>query len=125
MSSVDAGDVPAERGAGSSLKRLLVVALAVAAVLAALDVLSWRVVIAPLMAFAVWSVGTASLRSLRGGAAHIPDGDPVAIDPTEERTTYWCGGCGAELLLLVRGSSSPPRHCGERMHERREVRRES
>ena len=59
--------------------------------------------------------------SLRAGAAHIPDGPAVPVDPATERVTYWCGGCGAELLLLVRGAAVAPRHCGERMTERREV----
>ena len=105
------------------MKRAVLAALAVGVALGALDVVSWRVLVAPLIAIAVWSVGTASLRSLRGGAAHVPDGPPVPVDPAQERTTYWCGGCGAELLLLVRGAAVPPRHCGERMHERRQAAR--
>lgn len=81
-------------------------------------------VFAPLLGVAILWFGLGSLRSLQAGAAHIPDGDPEEVDPTVERTTYWCGGCGAELLLLVRGTESPPRHCGERMHERVEILRE-
>ena len=80
-------------------------------------------VFAPLLAVVILRIGFGSLRSLQGGAAHVPDGDPEPVDPTAERVTYWCGGCGAELLLLVRGTASPPRHCGERMHERVEVSR--
>lgn len=81
-------------------------------------------VFAPLLGVAILWFGLGSLRSLQAGAAHIPDGDPEAVDPTVERTTYWCDGCGAEVLLLVRGTESPPRHCGERMHERVEIFRE-
>lgn len=81
-------------------------------------------VFAPLLAVAILRFGFGSLRSLQAGAAHIPDGDPEPVDQTTERITYWCAGCGAEVLLLVRGTESPPRHCGERMRERIELLRE-
>lgn len=103
------------------LRRLLLVAVAVGL----LAVLSGRVdaryVFAPLLGLLIWRIGVASFGSLRAGGAHIPKGDPVALDPAVERVTYWCAGCGAELLLLVRGAEVPPRHCGERMAERHEV----
>jgi DNA-directed RNA polymerase subunit RPC12/RpoP len=79
---------------------------------------------APLLSLAILWIGFGSLRSLQAGGAHIPDGDPEVVDPAVERTTYWCAGCGAEVLLLVRGTDMPPRHCGERMHERIEIQRE-
>ena len=78
--------------------------------------------LAPLLGLAILRVGYASLRSFQEGAAHIPSGEPTPLDVREERTTYWCEGCGAELLLLVRGTPMPPRHCGERMVARQEVR---
>jgi DNA-directed RNA polymerase subunit RPC12/RpoP len=78
-------------------------------------------VFAPLLAVVILWFGFGSLRSLQRGGAHIPDGDPEVVDHTVERTTYWCAGCGAEVLLLVRGTDVPPRHCGERMHERIEI----
>lgn len=81
-------------------------------------------VFAPLLAIAILWFGLGSLRSLQAGAAHIPDGEPEPVDQTVERVTYWCAGCGAEMLLLVRGTESPPRHCGERMRERVELLRE-
>lgn len=81
-------------------------------------------VFAPLLGLAILWFGLGSLRSLQAGAAHVPEGDPAPVDPTAERTTYWCAGCGAEVLLLVRGTESPPRHCGERMHGRVEILRE-
>lgn len=81
-------------------------------------------VFAPLLGYAIWRIGMASLASLDRGGAHIPDGEPEPVDVTIEQVTYWCAGCGAELLLLVRGTASPPRHCGERMHERVEVPRD-
>ena len=84
--------------------------------------LEW--VLAPALGLVIYTIGIASFASLKRGADHIPDGEPEVVDHTEERTTYWCGGCGAELLLLVRGgATNPPRHCGEKMHERTEVAR--
>ena len=80
-------------------------------------------VLAPLLGLAIWRFGVASLASFRNGAGHIPSGDPVPLDLEVERITFWCQGCGAEFLLLVRGTESSPRHCGERMTERREVSR--
>ena len=93
--------------------------------LVAFDVVEARYVFAPLLGLFIWRVGIASLGSLRRGAAYVPDGPPEPVDPRDERITYWCGGCGAELLLLVRGAAVPPRHCGERMTERHEVARQS
>ena len=73
-------------------------------------------VIAPLLGLFVYKVGTASLRSM----AARPN-QPAAAEPVvgaDERTLYWCEQCGTELLLVIRGSGLPPRHCGERMHAR-------
>lgn len=78
-------------------------------------------VFAPLLGLAIWRIGTASFASLRHGAAHIPEGPPKPVDTRAERILYACGGCGAEVLLLVRGADVPPRHCGERMTVHREV----
>lgn len=86
-----------------------------------LGVVEARYVFAPLLGLVIWLVGLASFRSLRAGGAHIPDGPPQSIDTRQERITYWCADCGAELLLLVRGAQTAPRHCGERMAERREI----
>jgi DNA-directed RNA polymerase subunit RPC12/RpoP len=80
-----------------------------------------RYVFAPLLGLAIWMVGLASFRSLGAGGAQILDSPPEPVDTRTERITYWCADCGAELLLLVRGAQTPPRHCGERMIERREV----
>jgi DNA-directed RNA polymerase subunit RPC12/RpoP len=78
-------------------------------------------VFGPLLGLFILRIGFATFDSLSSGAAHIPDADPVPVDPRDERTVYWCEGCGAELLLIVRGTPVPPRHCGERMTERREL----
>ncbi|MDP9405158.1 MAG: hypothetical protein M3O86_00930 [Actinomycetota bacterium] len=102
------------------MKRLFWPLVAVGVLLVVLGVVEARYVFAPLLGLFVWRVGTASFASLYRGASFVPDGPPVAVDPAE-RITYACAGCGAELLLLVRGAAVAPRHCGERMTERREV----
>jgi DNA-directed RNA polymerase subunit RPC12/RpoP len=103
------------------MKRLFWPLVALGLLLVAFDVLEPRYVVAPLMGLTIWRIGTASFASLRAGGAHIPDGPPEPVDVRTERTTYYCTGCGAEWLLLVRGAEVPPRHCGERTVERREV----
>ena len=103
------------------LRRLFWPAVGVGVLLAVFNVVEPRYVFAPLLGLFIWRMGVASFGSLRHGGAHIPDGPAVPVDPSAERVTYWCSGCGAELLLLVRGAEVAPRHCGERMAERREV----
>lgn len=77
----------------------------------------WKWVLAPLLGFAFIRFGTASLRSMvRDGRA--PDGPPEVV---VERTVFHCEECSTELLLLIRGSGDPPRHCGSRMRERTEL----
>lgn len=102
----------------------LAVVVAVAVLVVALTDVPTAYVFAPLLGVAILWFGIGSLISLQAGAAHIPDGDPAPVDQTVERISYWCAGCGAEVLLLVRGTRSPPRHCGERMRERVEILRE-
>src|SRR5688572_1971122 len=108
-----------------ALRRLFWPAVLVAVALAAFGVVAPRYVFAPLLGLFIWRLGVATFGSLRAGGAHIPDGPPQPVDVTTERVTYWCSGCGAELLLLVRGAEVAPRHCGERMTERHEVARET
>lgn len=81
--------------------------------------------LAPLLGILIFRVGYGSLSSFQAGGDHIPSGDPEPVDVAAERVTYWCEGCGTELLLLVRGTPMPPRHCGERMAERTEVPRQT
>lgn len=107
------------------MKRLFWPLLAGGALLVVLDVVPGVYVAAPLLGLVIWRVGTASFAVLTDGGASVPSGEPTPVDTRVERTTYWCPGCGAELLLLVRGSEAPPRHCGERMTERHEVAREA
>lgn len=104
------------------MRRLFWPGVAVAVLLAATGVVPARYVFAPLLGLLIWRVGIASFGSLRAGASHVPDGPPVPV-AADERVVYFCAGCGAEVLLLVRGADVAPRHCGERMSERREVAR--
>lgn len=105
------------------MKRLFWPIVAIGVTLVATGAVDAVYVFAPLLGLFIWRVGTASLSSLRAGGAAIPEGPPTAVDPRDERTVYWCSGCGAELLLLVRGADVPPRHCGERMTARTELAR--
>ena len=81
-------------------------------------------VLAPLLGLAILRLGWATFGSLAQGAAHIPQGEPTPVDPARERVRYWCEGCGAQLMLLIRGTEMAPRHCGERMNEHHEVPRD-
>lgn len=105
-------------------KRLFWSAVAVGLALWVFGVVEGVYVFAPLLGLTIWFVGIASFASLRHGAGHIPDGPPEPVDTRTERVVYACGGCGAEVLLLVRGTESPPRHCGEKMTTHREVARD-
>jgi DNA-directed RNA polymerase subunit RPC12/RpoP len=107
----------------ASVKRLIWLVVAVGVVLALVGVVEPAYVFAPLSGLLIYKVGIASLASFRHGASYIPDGPPRPVDPARERVVYHCGGCGAEVLLLVRGTAVAPRHCGERMTEHVEVER--
>ena len=76
-------------------------------------------VFAPLLGVAGYAIGMAMVRSMARGGAHA--GPPEPVTDIAERTLYWCPTCGTEVLLLVRGTGAPPRHCGEKMHERAEL----
>lgn len=106
------------------VKRLFWPAVLIGLVLAASGAVEPAYVFAPLLGLTIWRVGIASFASLHNGAAHIPDGAPEPVDTRAERVIYACGGCGAEVLLLVRGTESAPRHCGESMTTHREVARD-
>jgi hypothetical protein len=82
----------------------------------------WQWVLAPLLAYALLRWSIASLRVLVTDAKEL-GADPAAATPvgTDERTLFWCEECGTEVLLLVRGSSRAPSHCGQRLHERTEI----
>jgi hypothetical protein len=85
--------------------------------------LGWQWVFAPLLAYALLRWSLASLRVLVTDTKHLA-ADDVAAAPvaSDERTLFWCEECGTELLLLVRGTTRAPSHCGQRMRERTEIR---
>lgn len=116
-------DQERRRSSQTVVKRLFWVAVLVGTALAAAGVVEAAYVFAPLLGLGIWRVGIASFASLRNGAGHIPTGLPEPLDTRDVRIVYACGGCGAEVLLLVRGTETAPRHCGEKMSEHREVAR--
>jgi hypothetical protein len=82
-----------------------------------------RAVIAVVAALAIAWVGWGMFRSLlRRTPRNVPLPEPEAT-PADVRITYRCEECGTELLLLRKGSESPPRHCGEAMLRREEIER--
>lgn len=110
----------ADRTEGAVL--LLLIPVAAIAVVIGLN-FGWQWVFAPLLAYALLRWSIASLRVLVTDAKQLGDeADTAAPVGADERTLYWCEECGAELLLLVRGSARAPSHCGQRMHERTEIR---
>jgi hypothetical protein len=105
------------------VRTLLLLALAAAFAIPIGMNLGWRWVLAPLLALALLRWTLASLRVLVHDARNDDDGGPVpAPVGSDERTLFWCEECGTEVLLLVRGTARAPSHCGQRMHERTEVR---
>lgn len=105
------------------MPRLLLLALAAAVAVVIGNTFGWKWILAPLLSYAMIRWAFATLRSMvhggQGLAAGEDDGPaPVSAD---ERTLFWCEECGTEVLLLVRGTSRAPSHCGQRMHERTEI----
>jgi len=100
---------------------LLIPVIAVAVVVG--SNFGWQWVLAPLLAAALLRWSIASLRVLVTDAKHL-EADAGGAGPVGagERTLFWCEECGTEVLLLVRGTSRAPSHCGQRMHERTEIR---
>ncbi len=103
---------------------MIVVVAIVAAIVAVLVGVTagWRWVVAPLFAYAIlaWLLG--SLRALVKDTRHLPDeSQPVDALASGERTLFWCEECGTEVLLVTRGTTRAPSHCGQRMHQRTEM----
>jgi hypothetical protein len=103
---------------------LLLIPVAAVAVLVGLN-FGWQWVFAPLLAYVLLRWSIASLRVLVTDAKHLGGVDEDGAVPTpvgtNERTMFWCEECGTEVLLLVRGTTRAPSHCGQRMHERTEI----
>ena len=98
---------------------ILIVALVVAGLVG--TAFGWQWVFAPLLAYALLKWSIASLRVLVTDAKHDIEESKAAPVGTDERTLFWCEECGTEVLLLVRGTSRAPSHCGQRMNERTEI----
>lgn len=83
----------------------------------------WKFVLAPLLGYAIFRWATGTLRAMvHDGQARVTAEEQQPRPVTgDERVLYWCEECGTELVLLVRGSGDPPRHCMARMHERAEL----
>lgn len=83
----------------------------------------WKYVFAPLLGAGIFLWALAMLRSMVNDGRARVDADQQQPRPVTgaERVVYWCEECGTELVLVVEGSGTPPRHCGGRMHERAEL----
>lgn len=83
----------------------------------------WRWVFAPLLGFAIYRWATGSLRAMVTDARALTAAEDAGPTPVlgDERVLYWCEECGTEVLLVIRGNGTPPRHCGTKMHERAEL----
>jgi hypothetical protein len=95
-----------------------------AAALLAGAVAAWlidpRLLVAVVIGFVIYRIGTAMLRGMATEAGNAPP-EPRPVSGARERTVFRCDTCGTELLLVVVGDDTPPRHCGERMRARTEV----
>lgn len=79
---------------------------------------TWLVVVtAVLVAYVIWRVGIAMVRSFSltpTGEVPVPaPAEPEDVDALEVYLV--CGGCGTELKVSRLGELQVPRHCGERM----------
>jgi DNA-directed RNA polymerase subunit RPC12/RpoP len=90
-----------------------------------------RTVIAVLIGLVIAGVGFGTLRGLARPAPgpRVDDAVPVipesamVVHPEVVRVVFRCENCGTELLLLTKGTDAAPRHCGEHMTRREDVRR--
>ena len=76
------------------------------------------IVTAPLVAFAIWKVGIATLRSLGGQPPGSLDEEKPPAEPedVEGLDVYLvCDECGTEFRVSKLGELQIPRHCGEKM----------
>lgn len=103
--------------------RLLLMVLAVLTAAVVGLSFGWKYVFAPLLGAGIFLWALAMLRSMVNDGRARVDADQQQPRPVEgaERVVYWCEECGTELVLVVEGSGTAPRHCGGRMHERAEL----
>jgi hypothetical protein len=74
---------------------------------------TFLIVTALLLAFLIWRVGTAMLRSVSGSGF---DRTKPEVEDVEELDVFLvCHECGTELHVTRLGELQVPRHCGEPM----------
>lgn len=77
---------------------------------------SWVVIAsAVVLAFVIWRVGIAVLRSLVAGPPAAEPAPPEPEDVDDLGVYLVCGECGTELRVSRLGELQIPRHCGEKM----------
>jgi hypothetical protein len=79
---------------------------------------------APVVAFVIWKVGIASIRSFGTPAPGSLDEEKPPAEPedVEGLDVYLvCGECGTEFRVSKLGELQIPRHCGEKMQVVRRV----
>ena len=76
------------------------------------------VVIALLLAYVIWRVGMAMVRSFSlTPSGEVPEPAPEEPEDVDDLDVYLvCGECGTELKISRLGELQIPRHCGEKMH---------
>jgi hypothetical protein len=73
---------------------------------------------APLVAYAIWKIGMASVRSFSRPAPGFLDEEKPPPEPedVDDLDVYLvCGECGTEFRVSKLGELQIPRHCGEKM----------
>jgi hypothetical protein len=84
---------------------------------------SWIVIVTALIvAFVIWRVGIAMLRSLTMTSPGSASDEPAPAEPedVDALDVYLvCGECGTELKVSRLGELQIPRHCGEKMQVER------
>jgi hypothetical protein len=74
----------------------------------------WQIVIALVLAVAIWKIGIGVLRSISAG--QLPSERAQPEDVGELDVYLVCGECGTEYQVTRLGELQVPRHCGEPMH---------
>jgi hypothetical protein len=72
------------------------------------------ILIALLIAYAIWRVGMASIRAFSPPPDAVPGGQPVE-DVDDLDVFLVCAECGTEFKVSRLGELQIPRHCGEKM----------
>jgi hypothetical protein len=76
------------------------------------------IVTAPIVGYAIWRLGIATIRSLGTPAPGVLDEEKPPPEPedVEDLDVYLvCGECGTEFRVSKLGELQIPRHCGEKM----------